>query len=84
MIIYYSLGREQMANLFLIKDLAHISGFSIHTLKYYLKEGLIHEVERTPETNYRFFNNDTVQILEKIRELRRQKLPIREIKVILQ
>jgi len=33
-----------MHNVYLIKDLARITGFSIYTLKYYIKMGLLKEV----------------------------------------
>lgn len=72
-----------MAKLYLIKDLARITGQSIHTLKYYLKIGLITEVSRSPGTNFRFFDNSTVERLAKIRALRVKKVPIAKIRGIL-
>ena len=72
-----------MANLYLIKDLARLSGFSIYTIKYYLKIGLIKEFGRFPETNFRYFNDSTIEQLEKIRQLRREKKSIKQIKQIL-
>ena len=65
---------------FLLKDLARASGQSIHTIKYYLKIGLIKEVGRSPETRFRYFNNSTLKRLSRIRKLRRQNKSIREIK----
>lgn len=67
-------------NIYLIKDLARISGFSIHTLKYYLKVGLFKETGRSPETRYRYFDDSTVESLKKIRRMRRQGQPIKVIK----
>lgn len=72
-----------MSNVLLIKDLASISGFSIHTLKFYLKIGLIKEIGRSPETNFRYFDDTTLEKLSKIRQLRREKKAIKEIKQIL-
>jgi len=72
-----------MGDLYLTKDLASLSGFSIHTIKYYLKIGLIKEFNRFPETNFRYFNNSTVEQLTKIRQLRREKKSIKQIKEIL-
>lgn len=69
-----------MNQIYLIKDLARITGYSIHTLKYYLKIGLIKEVSRSPETRFRYFDDSTAQILKKIRSLRRAGRPIKEIK----
>jgi len=70
-------------NTLLLKDLARISGQSIHTLKYYLKIGLIKETGRSPETRFRYFNNSTLRRLAKIRKLRRQNKSIREIQEML-
>ena len=72
-----------MDNTLLLKDLARISGQSIHTLKYYLKIGLIKETGRSPETRFRYFNNSTLRRLAKIRKLRRQNKSIREIQEML-
>lgn len=67
-------------NILLIKDLSRQTGYSIYTLKYYLKIGLIREVSRSPETRYRYFDHATIDLLSKIRDLRRQGRSIRQIK----
>jgi DNA-binding transcriptional MerR regulator len=67
-------------NIYLIKDLARITGYSVHTLKYYLKIGLITEISRSPETRYRYFNDSTVEVLKKIRNLRKGGKSIKSIK----
>ena len=69
-----------MTNVYLIKDLARLTGYSIHTLKYYLKIGLFREVSRSPETRFRYFDDNTVEMLLKIRGLRRAGKSIKEIK----
>lgn len=69
-----------MSNIYLIKDLAVKTGYSIYTLKYYLKIGLIKEASRSPETNFRYFNDQTVELLKKIRALRKENKSIKEIK----
>jgi DNA-binding transcriptional MerR regulator len=69
-----------MPNVLLIKDLSRTTGFSIYTLKFYLKTGLIKEVSRSPETRYRYFDETTVEKLKKIRSLRREGKSLREIK----
>ena len=69
--------------IYLIKDLAKMSGHTIYTLKYYLNIGLINEVGRSPETNFRYFDDTTIERLKKIRELRRENKSIAEIKEIL-
>ena len=63
----------------MIGDLARHSKFSIDTLNYYLRIGLIEEVGRSERNNYRYFDDSTVNVLEKIQELRLQKVPIKEI-----
>ena len=66
-------------NLYLIKDLARITGLSNDTVKFYLKIKLISEVGRSPETNFRYFDDSTVRRLNEIIEMRRDKRPIKEI-----
>jgi len=72
-----------MAELYLIKDLSRISGFSVYTIKYYLKLGLIKEVGRFPATNFRYFNNKTLEELASIRQLRKKDKSIKEIQDII-
>lgn len=72
-----------MQEIYLLKDLAKISAFSIYTIKYYLKIGLVREAGRFPETNFRYFDNNTVVLLEKIRQLRREKKSIKAIQALL-
>jgi len=70
----------RISNIYLIKDLARLSGYSIHTLKYYLKMGLFKEVSRSPETRFRYFDDTTIELLKKIRLLRKEGRSIKEIK----
>ena len=72
-----------MMNIYLLKDVAKISGQSVHTLKYYLKIGLIKEIGRSPDTNFRFFDDSTIGTLSKIREMRLKKVSLKEIKNLL-
>ena len=67
------------ASIYLVKDLARLSGLSIHTIKYYLRLGLIREIGRSPETNYRYFDQTTLEQLEKICAFRRGGKSLREI-----
>lgn len=69
-----------MKTIYLIKDLAQATGYSVDTLKYYLKIGLVKEVARGHETNFRFFDDSTVEVLTMIRELRKKGEPIKKIK----
>ncbi len=68
---------------YLVKDLAHITGHSIDTIKYYLKIGLVKETGKTPSTNFRYFDENTVKILQKIRALRTEGKSIAGIREIL-
>jgi len=67
-------------NIYLIKDIARISGYSIHTLKYYLKIGLIKEASRSPETHYRYFDDSILESLRRIHSLRKAGKTIKQIK----
>ena len=66
-------------NVLLIKDLSRITGLSSYTVKYYLKLGLIKEMGRTPETNFRIFDARTVERLQQIRSWRKTGVSIKEI-----
>ena len=69
--------------LYLIKDVSRLSGYSIHTLKFYLKRGLIHEVGRSPQTRFRYFDDATVARLAQIRTFRKQRKRLSEIQQLL-
>jgi len=77
-------GLGFMEKVYLIKDLARLSGQTVYTLKYYLNIGLIKEVGRSPETNFRYFDDTTIDRLKKIREFRKENKSIAEIKEILE
>lgn len=72
-----------MGKIYLVKDLARLSGHTIHTIKYYLNLQLIKEIGRSPETNFRYFDNTAVDRLQEIRNLRRKNKSLAEIKEIL-
>lgn len=69
-----------MKNIYLLKDISRISGQSIYTVKYYLKLGLLREIGRSPETNFRYFDDSTLESLKKIRELRLKGFSLNKIK----
>ncbi len=70
---------QQVDNIYLMKDLARFSGHSIHTLKFYLKRGLIQESGRSPETRFRYFDDRTLERLSKIRAWRKEGRGLSEI-----
>ena len=68
-----------MKNIYLLKDLANVSGYSTYTLKYYLRLGLVHEIGRSPVTNFRFFDDSSLSRLKEIRSLRLKRMSIKDI-----
>ena len=70
-------------NIYLIKDLARLSGHSVYTLKFYLKSGLIQESGRSPQTRFRYFDDSTVAQLSKIRAWRKERKSLAEIHQLL-
>ena len=68
-----------MENIYLLKDLSQISGHSTHTLKYYLRLGLLEEVGRSPSTNFRYFDDSSLERLKAIRGLRAKGFSLEEI-----
>lgn len=68
-----------MKNIYLLKDISRISGQSTYTLKFYLKIGLLKEIGRSPETNYRYFDDSSLDVLNKIKEMRVSGLSLKEI-----
>ena len=74
---------EEVKNVYLIKDLAQITGVSVDSIKYYYKMGLLREQGRSPGTNFRYFNDLAVQTLRKIRSLRAEGRTLKEIGALL-
>jgi len=70
-------------NIYLLKDLSRLSGQSVHTIKFYLKLGLITEAGRSPETRFRYFDDATLSELARIRAWRKQHKSLAEIKSLL-
>ena len=68
---------------YMLKDLSRLSGHSIHTLKFYLKLGLIREVGRSPETRFRYFDDSTLASLAQIRAHRKQEKSLAQIAQLL-
>ena len=72
-----------MINIYMLKDVARLSGQSIHTVKFYLKRGLIQEIGRSPETRFRYFDDSTLHRLQDIRALRKQRKSLAQIQRLL-
>lgn len=69
-----------LRNIYLLKDLAKITGYSTHTLKFYLRMGLLEEIGRSPETNFRYFDDSNVHQLKTIRQMSDSGLSLKDIK----
>lgn len=67
-------------DIYLIKDLARITGLSIYTIKYYLNLGLIKEIGRSPQTNFRYFDNTTADALNNIISYKKQGMSLDKIR----
>ncbi len=74
---------ETVQSIYLLKDLARLSGHSVHTLKFYLRQGLIREIGRSPSTRFRYFDDSTLDRLSAIRAWRRQGRSLAEIERVL-
>lgn len=74
---------EHTKQLYMMKDVAKMSGQSIYTIKFYLKLGLLKEVGRSPETRFRYFDDSTIERLSQIRALRKQDKSLAEIQRLL-
>ena len=70
-------------NIYMVKDLARLSGQSVHTVKFYLKRGLIREIGRSPSTRFRYFDDGTLDRLQHIRSLRKQQRSLADIQRVL-
>ena len=74
----------ETSNIYLLKDLSRFSGHSGHTLKFYLKLGLIRETGRSPQTRFRYFDDSTLAQLSKIRAWRKEQKSLAEIQRLLE
>ncbi len=74
---------NNQSNIYLIKDLSRLSGHSVHTLKFYLKIGLLREIGRSPQTRFRYFDDATLARLAQIRAWRRERKSLAEIRNLL-
>jgi len=71
-----------MKNIYLLKDLARISGLSTHTVKFYLRIGILKEFGRSPETNFRYFDDSSLKTIKRIKTLQEQDKSLKEIQVL--
>jgi DNA-binding transcriptional MerR regulator len=72
--------RHAMKNVYLLKDLSKMSGYSTHTLKFYLRLGLFKEMGRSPSTRFRYFDDSHVAKLRTIKRLTQEGVSLQAIK----
>lgn len=65
-----------------IGGLAKKSGFSTATILYYVNEGLLRPARKTPG-GHRRFNNAALVTLQQIKELKKKRFTIKEIKELI-
>ncbi|MDP5274547.1 MerR family transcriptional regulator [Chengkuizengella axinellae] len=66
--------------LYKIGELSNIAGVSSRTIDYYTKIGLLHPIKRLEKSNYRLYNDETLDRLKRIEELKKEKYTLEEIK----
>lgn len=65
-----------------IKEVSEISGLSIRALQHYDNIGLLKATERT-KTDYRLYDMNSIEKLQKILLFKELEIPLKEIKIIL-
>ena len=65
-------------NEYLIQELADETGISLRTIRYYQQEGLLPEPENRGK--FAYYNNDHLDRLKLIQELKKNYLPLKEIR----
>jgi len=68
-----------VGSVMLIGDLASQTGLSIYTINYYIRLGLISADVRSERSGYRLFGRDTMRTLRRVIELRRKRMPLKDI-----
>jgi DNA-binding transcriptional MerR regulator len=66
-----------------IHEVAHRSGLSIPTLRYYEEIELVSDVWRDPSSGHRRYSADTLQIIESLANLRAVGMSIEEMRTYL-
>ncbi len=62
-----------------IKDVAVETGFSVHTLRYYEKEGVIQDVRRN-DSGHRSYSESDVNVLKFLNCLKLAEMKVKDIK----
>ena len=68
-----------VTKLYRIGELARLTNLSPRTIDYYTKRGLIEPITRS-NSNYRYYNDETIERLKRIEEMKKNKYTLSEIK----
>lgn len=63
-----------------MKECCELTGLSYDTLKYYCNQGLIPNVKRDKDNNYRVFDEDDINWIKSLICLKKCKLSLKEMK----
>lgn len=66
-----------------IGELSKTSGYSVQTIRYYEKEGLLSDPDRT-EGNFRLYSNKAFKELEFVKHCRSLDIPLNDIKRLIE
>lgn len=64
---------------YLIGDLAALTGLSPHTINFYIKLGLVTDIRRSPRSRYRLFGERALEELRRVIQLRQEKRSLKDI-----
>ena len=65
-----------------IGELAGICGVSQKAIRFYERKGLLKPIMVNDETGYRYYDNESIKTIEKIKNLKKIGLSLKEIKEI--
>ena len=72
-------GTSETKRMYRIGELARLAGVSPRTIDYYIGLGLLSPVKRS-EGNYRLYDDETLERIRRIEQLKAQKFTLEEIK----
>jgi DNA-binding transcriptional MerR regulator len=69
--------------MFSIGEFSRVTGLTIKTLRFYHEEGLLIPAEVDPQSGYRYYDEDQIELARTISYLRTLEFPLSEIKTLL-
>jgi DNA-binding transcriptional MerR regulator len=76
------MSAETPRRLYKIGEIARLSGLHVRTVDYYTKLGLIRPKKRS-KSNYRLYGPETLDRLQRIESMKREKYTLEEIKELM-